>query len=119
MSVAEVFANNASTVLTAAVTTTPAAGTSETWTVQSTALFSQIGTGGTQHFRATVGPSSDTDPEIVLVTEVASATSLVVLRGWEGSPIKTHNSGDPVAQTFTAGALVQQQNISDCLYWMG
>lgn len=117
---AEVFANNASTVLTAAVTTTPAVGTSETWTVQSTAApFPQIGTAGTQQFRLTAGPTSDNSPEIVICTAINTATTLTVLRGAEGSPVKTHNSGDPIALTLTRDSLGNQQNIHDCLHWMG
>jgi microcystin-dependent protein len=101
----EAFANNAFTALGAAVTTTPAAGTLETWTVNSTATFPQIGTGGIQQFRLTVGPSTDTSPEIVICTEVVSSTSIQVSRGAEGSPIKTHALGDEITHTFTAGAL--------------
>jgi hypothetical protein len=102
----EVLANNASTTLNANVTTTPAAGTSEVWTVASTALFPQIGTGGTQQFRLTTGPSSDTDPELCICTQINSTTTITVLRGAEGSPIKTHAIGDPVIGTLTVGGLL-------------
>lgn len=101
----DVFANFAQTTLAAAVTTTPAAGTSETWAVASTAGFPQIGTGGTQQFRLTVGQPTDPSPEIVVCTAILSAGQITVLRGAEGSTVKTHLVGDPVYQTVTAERL--------------
>jgi hypothetical protein len=101
----DVLANNASTYLNAAVTTTPAPGTVETWTFVATASFPQIGTGGTQQFRMAIGPTTDTNPEIVLITQVNSATTATVTRGIEGSPVKTHQVGDPAVLVFTAAGL--------------
>jgi hypothetical protein len=107
----ELFANNASTALTVAVATTPAAGTSETWTVTSTAAPFPQPSSGVSQFRATVGPSTDTSPEIVIVTAVPSGTTWTVSRGAEGSAIKTHAIGDPVTMTFTAANTYQQQTV--------
>lgn len=101
----ETIANNAGTTLAAAVTTTPAAGTAEVWSVAATASFPQIGTAGNQQFRATCGPQSDTTPEIVIVTQILTATTMTVLRGAEGSTIKTHAAGDPLVNVITAGFL--------------
>jgi hypothetical protein len=52
-----------------------------------------------------VGPATDTSPEIVWVTAIVDSTHVTVLRGMEGSTIKTHSSGDAFTHTLTAGAL--------------
>lgn len=101
----DLFGNNAATTLTVAVTTTPAAGTAETWAVASTAApFPQIVSG--QMFTATVGPGTDLDREIVDVTAIATG-EVLVLRGAEGSTIKTHASGAAFTHVVTAAFLNQ------------
>jgi hypothetical protein len=98
----DVFGDLAGTYVNATVSTTPVAGTSEVWTVISTATFPQIGTGGTQQFRCTVGPTTDTTPEIVICTQINSSTTMTVTRGAESSTIKTHAVNDPIMLTGTA-----------------
>lgn len=97
---AEQFGNSAMAALTSAISTTPSAGTSETWAVTSTAVpFPQTGT-----FPLTVGPITDLTPEIVLVTAVPNSTHFTVQRGSESSTIKTHANGDAVTLALTAGS---------------
>lgn len=115
----DVWANNASSYLTTAVTTTPTAGTSEVWDVASTTSFPQIGTAEIKQFRLVVGPVSDTDPEIVLCTQIQGNTTLLVLRGAETSTIKTHSVGDPVIHVVTMNALADLYANGEALYWMG
>lgn len=108
----DVFGNSAQTPLTVAVTTAPAAGTSETWTVQSTAApFPQLAAG--QQFRCVVSPpapNQDANPEIIFVTATASATTFTVTRGAEGSAVKTHAAGDVLYHIVTAGFLNEVQS---------
>lgn len=104
---ADLIANNAATTLAVHVLTTPAAGTAETWTLASTALpLPQITAG--EMYRVTVGPATDTDPEIVWATAIlvpGTNGTVTVLRGQEGSTVKTHQAGDPFTNTVTAGYL--------------
>jgi len=91
----ERFANNASTTLAAAITTTPASGTAETWTVASTAAsFPQE-----PQFRLLV------DSELVIVTARISTTQWTVTRGAEGTTPATHANAAPVKHVLTAEAL--------------
>jgi hypothetical protein len=92
----ELFANDLTTTLTVAVSTTPAANTQETWTVASSAGFG-FGTAG--QYRARV------DSEIVMVTAAPSGTTLTVLRGQEGTLTATHANGATLSQVLTAAAI--------------
>lgn len=111
MTTADLFANvggAATTLGTGAGTTFAAAGAtagaSETWTLASTAApLPQIGLG--QQVRFTVGPASDTSPEIVWATATLTGSTMTVLRGMEGSTIKAHAVSDPFTATATAGTL--------------
>lgn len=100
----EKFANNARTTLTAAIVTTPAAGTSEAWAVASTG--GRFPTGG--QFRAVIVPAAgvDADPELVIVTAINDATHFQVTRGAEGSTVKVHANGDTLAVVVTLGSLL-------------
>lgn len=92
---AEQFANDAVTTLSTAVTTTPAAGTSETWTVSSTAApFPQ-----SAQFRIGI------DNEICIVTAILNGTQWTVTRGAESSTIATHTAGTSVACVLTEASL--------------
>jgi hypothetical protein len=77
--------------LGAAVTATPAWGTSENWTVT-------MASPPTAPFTCIVTPSGggDFDPEIVNVSNV-SGTSWTVQRGWMQTAAKTHASGASIA----------------------
>jgi len=101
----DVFTDNAVTTLGANVTTTPVSGTSETWTITSTgAPLPQITTG--QQYRVVVGPTSDTTPEIVIVTAILSSTSLTVVRGMGSvANVKTHSAGDAFSHVIAAGVM--------------
>lgn len=92
--------NEASTTVSSGGTTAPAPGTSETWTVASSALFGAAVTGVSQ-FHVT-------DPalpgEIVAVTNV-SGTSWTVTRGAESTTPAAHTGGFTIQQVITAGFL--------------
>lgn len=99
-----VASNNGITYLATAVTTTPASGTVETWNVGSTAgRFPQITAG--QQFPISIGPPTDLDPEICLVTGLVDGTHWQLQRGAEGSTIKTHAVNDPIMATVTQASL--------------
>lgn len=80
--------------LTIAVVTTPSAGTSETWTVTSTG----------SPLPALAPFRMRFDNEVVWVTNVATATTLTVSRGLEGT-ISSHPIGTQGRVVVTAGAL--------------
>lgn len=89
----ELFANNAQTTLSAAVSST----TATSITVASSALFPPAVTDKSQ-FRVLVGQ------EIMLVTNVSGAT-WTVTRGAEATVPSTHSLGATVTHIVTAGAL--------------
>lgn len=107
--VQDLFANVAASTLAATVSTTPAAGTSETWTLVSTAAPLPQAVSGTSMYRVTVGPGTDSTPEVVWVIATLTSTTATVLRGMEGSTIKTHAIGDAFTHTVTAGVLSAAQ----------
>ena len=106
----ELFSNNAFTTLAGTSqpwASAPAAGTSEIWQVTSTSAqnLPQAVTGVSQ-FRATIWPPiGDTNPEIVLVTNVIDGTHFQVTRGIEGSPVKQHAGGDTLTHILTAASV--------------
>ncbi|HEX4144724.1 MAG TPA: hypothetical protein VHY91_14555 [Pirellulales bacterium] len=87
----EQFANNASSTLSAAITST----TATTLTVTSASTFP-----GTGNFRIKI------DTEILIVTGV-SGTTFTVTRGAESTTAATHLNTAPVTHILTAGGLAQ------------
>lgn len=97
------FANNASTTVSSGGTDAPAAGTSETWTVASSAEFPSASASVTP---ATVFAVQDpaAPTEIMLVTNVSS-TTWTVTRGAEGTTPVTHAANFVVNQVATADGM--------------
>ncbi len=93
---------DAGPTLNGAISTTPAAGTQETWTLSSTgtplpAVFP---------YKARIDDSAttpDTTVEIVKVTAHPSGTTATVERGAEGSTIKAHANGAKFRNMLTGG----------------
>jgi len=96
----DVLVNNAATTVSSGGTDAPAAGTSESWTVASSAEFPAITTGVTQ-FRIQ-------DPalpaEIMIVTAI-SGTTWTVTRGAEGTAPVAHAGNFTVDAVATAGGV--------------
>jgi len=96
----DVLVNNATTTVSSGGTDAPAAGTSESWTVASSAEFPAITTGVTQ-FRIQ-------DPalpaEIMIVTAI-SGTTWTVTRGAEGTTPVAHAANFTVDAVATAGGV--------------
>ena len=93
-------ANRAATTVSSGGTDAPASGTSESWTVASSAMFGTAQTGISQfHVADPVAPS-----EIIAVTSVSGAT-WTVTRGAEGTTPVPHASGFAVYQVVTTGFL--------------
>ena len=100
------FADVAATTLASGVVTTPSPGTSETWTLTSNALPMPQAVSGTSQFYATVGPITDTTPEVVLVTATLGSNQVTVLRGQSSAgTVKTHAAGDAFTHTVSAAFL--------------
>ncbi len=97
---AEVFANQATTVVISGGTDAPAAGTVETWTVASSASFPAASTGVSQFHVTDLAVAGSS--EIILVTNV-SGTTWTVTRGAEGTTPVVHVAGFTIRQTMTAG----------------
>lgn len=87
---AEQFANNASTTLSVAITTT-----NET----SISVTSATGFPALAQFRVLI------DSELMVVTAGAGTTTWTVTRGAEGTTAATHPSGATVTHVLTAAAL--------------
>lgn len=96
----ELFANQAQTTVTSGGTTAPSPGTSESWTVSSSAGFPAAAT-GVSFFRVTDTAASS---EKMIVTNV-SGTTWTVTRGAEGTTPVTHSSGFAVQNVITAASL--------------
>lgn len=106
----EIFANLPSTRVTSGGTTAPAPGTTETWTVASSATFpaaSAAATPPTQFHVSDVTLGS----EIIAVSNV-SGTTWTVTRGAESTTPVAHASGFTIHQVVTAGALAQLARVS-------
>lgn len=92
----ERWSNNAATTLGAAIATTPAAGTQETWTLAATSMFPQAA-GQTRLI---------VDSEILIATTPpASGTTISVTRGQEGTTPAAHANGATITQIVSAGSL--------------
>lgn len=99
-SAVEVFTNQAQTTVTSGGTTAPAGGSTESWTVASSASFPAVTSGTTQfHVADPAAPS-----ELIAVTAVSGAT-WTVTRGAEASAPVAHTAGFTVQQVVTAGYL--------------
>lgn len=100
MAAAEVFANQPLTTVASGGTSAPAPGTTETWTVASSASFPAAATGVSQFRVADVASAT----EIILVTNVSGATWSVT-RGAESTTPVAHAAGFTVQQVVSAGVL--------------
>lgn len=96
----ELFANLPSTTVLSGGTTAPASGTSESWTVSSSASFPAAASGASQFHVADVASNS----EIIAVTNV-SGTTWTVTRGAESTTPVVHQAGFTIYQVMTAGWL--------------
>jgi hypothetical protein len=96
----ELFTNTATTTVTSGATGAPAAGTSESWTVASSAGFPAASNAATppSQFRIRI------ESELCLVTHV-SGTTWTVTRGIEGSTVAGHANGTQLTHVITAGVL--------------
>jgi hypothetical protein len=100
----EIYANNPSTTVSSGGTTAPAGGTTETWTVASSASFPVPETGAQQfHVADPAQPS-----EMITVVNI-SGTTWTVSRGAESTTPVAHTAGFTVTQVVTAGALTALQ----------
>lgn len=96
----ETFAHAPSTTVPTGGTTAPAPGTSESWTVTSSATFPAASTGVTQ-FKV-VDPAANT--EVMLVTNVSGVT-WTVTRGVDGTTPVTHSTGFTAANVVSAATM--------------
>lgn len=113
----ELFSNLAQTAVSSGGTTAPSAGTTETWTVASSAAFPAASAGAsppTQFHVADTAPGKSS--EIIAVTSV-SGTTWTVTRGAEGTTPVAHAVGFTVMIDLTAaglsGMLQAANNLSD------
>lgn len=107
----ELFFDKAVTTVSSGGTTAPAAGTTETWTVASSATFvdynaltASSSAFQPRQFRVVDPADTSTVPEIILVTNV-SGTTWSVTRGAEGTTPFAHASGFTVKAVPTSASL--------------
>lgn len=98
----ELFTNQGSTTVSSGGTTAPSPGSSESWTVTSSASFPAITSG--QQFHVADPASASTAAEIIAVTAV-SGTTWTVTRGAESTAPVAHASGFTVQQVISAASL--------------
>lgn len=104
MAPADTFSNFSASTLSAAITTTPSPGTTETWNITSTSTFAQ--TTGQSRFLVPANADGSGAVELVIgTTPPASGTTMVVSRGAEGTTPITHASGAPITEVVTKGSL--------------
>lgn len=104
----EQFANAIGTdpTLNGAISTTPAAGTVETWTLSATGATTTLPQRFPYSARVDDSASTADSPfEIVHVTGHPSSTTATVKRGMGGTASKAHANGATFRHTVTAGAL--------------
>jgi len=101
----ELFANSAFTTVTAGGTSAPASGTTEAWTVASSAAFPALA-GGAQPATQFHVADPVTATELVAVTAVAG-TTWTVTRGAEGTTPVTHAPGFTARQVVSAAVFTQ------------
>lgn len=102
----DLFTNMEALTLNGAISTTPAAGTAETWTVVSSAGLPTIPAGYQIRHTVNTSTGSDTAPEVVGITAKPSGTTVTVVRGLNGV-VKTHGAADVLTGTVTAEWLNQ------------
>jgi hypothetical protein len=95
-------ADLATTTVSSGGTDAPSSGSSETWTVASSAMFGAAATGVSQFHVADAATGKGT--EIIAVTNV-SGTTWTVTRGAESTTPVTHAAGFTIYQVVTAGWL--------------
>ena len=99
----ELYASDrATTTVSSGGTDAPVSGTSETWTVASSAMFGTASTGVSQFHVADAEPSAAS--EMIAVTNV-SGTTWTVTRGAESTTPVVHSAGFTIYQILTSGAL--------------
>lgn len=102
-----VYFNRGKTTVSSGGTTAPAAGTVESWTVASSATFSdgdgKTASTGRRQFLVVDPADTSTVPELCLVTNV-SGTTWTVTRGVESTTPFAHAAGFTVQAIHTAGS---------------
>lgn len=98
----EVFGDFAATTVSSGGTTAPLSGSTETWTVASSALFPASSNSAVPPTGFHVADPS-TLTELIAVTNVSGVT-WTVTRGAEGTPTIAHAAGFTVWQVVSAGA---------------
>jgi len=109
----EVFADNAAATVTSGGATTPASGTSETWTVTVTGAFPAAS--GTQQFRF-IDPALPSEKMMATVTPggTGAGQSWTVTRGIEGTAPVSHATGFTIIPSVTAGTLNELRDRWQC-----
>ena len=103
----EVFANVVTGTVTAGGTTAPAAGTSQTWTVNFTSAAPATGASSSTWFYL-ADTSASAGTEMILVTSCPGGTgsmSVTVTRGADGTTPVAHTTGFTVQQVITRASL--------------
>jgi hypothetical protein len=100
------FANYASTTVTSGGLDVPSAGSSETWTVESSSLFPAASSGAGTYFHV-ADPQAPT--ELMTVTNV-SGTTWTVTRGAESTSPVLHNPNFAVWAVASAGDLANLES---------
>lgn len=100
----DIFANNASAIVSAGGTTAPAAGTSEAWTLSSIVGLAASSSAVLPTQMRIIDPAAPS--ELMLLTNL-SGTSATVTRGVEGTTPVAHSAGFTVQAVVTRASLWQ------------
>src|SRR5581483_6187047 len=100
----EVWANDASAVVTSGGTTAPSAGTTETWTLSASTLPAVSNSASPPTQCRVCDPATGAELEKMLITNISGSTATVV-RGADGTTPIPHASGFTILNVITAGAL--------------
>jgi hypothetical protein len=95
----ELFTNYGATTVSTGGGNAPASGTTQTWTVASSAFFPAAGNGAQFHVSDPAKPT-----EVIAVTNV-SGTTWTVIRGADGTVPVAHSAGFTIKNVVTAGWL--------------
>jgi hypothetical protein len=100
----EVFANDATAVVTAGGTTAPAAGTVETWTLSGSTFAAISSSAVPATFSYAADALASAESEKFLIANVSGSTATVT-RGADGTTPVAHASGFTVQQVLTRASL--------------
>jgi hypothetical protein len=104
----EVFANDATATVTAGGSTTPSAGTVESWTLSSSTMPAASASSVPPAFCYVADQATGAEPEKILITDITGSTATVT-RGADGTTPIAHTIPFVIQQVLSRATLLALQ----------